>query len=295
MGTEHSEAKTAPRRQDGRGFQAVVALMDRLLAEDGCPWDREQTLLTLRPYLIEEAYELLEALEGGDAGEHRDELGDLLFQIVFQAALRAREGAFGVDDVCAALVAKMEHRHPHVFGDAQVKDAQEVLANWGRLKGEEQRRAGKPRRALDGVPRALPALQRAAKLGEKAARVGFDWPDVAGVREKVNEELLELDQAMAALDQAGALPGAQESPERAAVTHEIGDVLFTLTRLAAKLAIDPEGALRGACARFEQRFAAVEDRVLAEGKDLRKTNLQELDAHWQRVKRELAEGGLPKK
>lgn len=295
MGTEHSEAKTDPRRQDGRGFAAVVALMDRLLAEDGCPWDREQTLQTLRPYLIEEAYELLEALEGGDVGEHRDELGDLLFQIVFQAALRAREGAFGVDDVCAALVAKMRHRHPHVFGDVQVKDAQEVLANWGRLKGEEQRRAGKPRRALDGVPRALPALQRAAKLGEKAARVGFDWPDVAGVREKVNEELLELDQAMAALDQAGALPGALTDRERAAVTHEIGDVLFTLTRLAAKLAIDPEDALRGACARFEQRFAAVEDRVLAEGKDLRKTNLQELDAHWQSVKRELAEGGLPKK
>lgn len=271
-----------PRQQRGDRFTDVVALMDRLLADDGCPWDREQTLSTLRPFLIEEAYEVLDALERGDLGEHREELGDLLFQVVFQAALRAREGAFGIDDICQALVAKMQSRHPHVFGELVLKDAEAVLANWGRLKDEEKRRAGKPRGALAGVPQSLPALARAAKLGERAARVGFDWPDIAGVREKVTEELAELDQAMA---QAGTPP---TEAQRASIEHEIGDLLFTLTRLSSKHQIDPEGALRLACARFESRFNAVESRVQAAGQELSALSLAEMDAHWQEVKREQA-------
>jgi MazG family protein len=257
--------------------------MNRLLAPDGCPWDREQTLETLRPYLIEEAYEVLEALDHGDVPGHCEELGDVLFQIVFQAALRAREGAFGIDDVCAAIEDKMKSRHPHVFGDLQVKDSAEVLQNWNRLKAAEKARAGVTRRTLDGVPVALPSLLRAQRLGEKAAGVGFDWPSVAGVRDKLNEEIAELDVAVAAQNQA-------------AIEHELGDVLFTLTRLAAKLGVSPEDALRGAISRFCARFNAMEDRVAGQpdkvsstptSRSLKDLTLDEMNVHWEAVKREL--------
>src|SRR5678815_3329934 len=187
--------------QHGENFGELVALMQRLLAPDGCPWDREQTLASLKPFLLEEAYEVLEALDTDDVLEHMSELGDLLFQIVFQSELRADEGKFGINDVIAAIHAKMVHRHPHVFGDVQVKDADEVLANWDKLKAKEHAQQGKKRRALDGVPADLPALLRAQRIGEKAAAVGFDWPDVAGVRAKIEEEMKEIDEAVAQKDQ----------------------------------------------------------------------------------------------
>jgi MazG family protein len=264
--------------QRGENFGDLVALMQRLLAPDGCPWDQEQTLASLKPFLIEEAYEVLEALDENDVPEHCSELGDLLFQIVFQAELRAAEGKFGINDVVAAIHAKMVRRHPHVFGDVKVKDAGEVLANWDKLKAVEHQEQGKIRRALDGVPTALPALLRAQRLGEKAAAVGFDWPDVAGVRAKIAEELAELDEAIAHGD-------------RAEIEHEVGDLLLATSRLAAKLDVAPEDALRSALRRFQQRFEAVEARVVARGESVKNTPLAELDRLWNEVKKEAGEGG----
>lgn len=269
--------------QRGERFHELVDIMTRLLAPDGCPWDREQTMQTLQPFLIEEAYEVLEAIDANDPREHCEELGDLLFQIVFQAALRAQEGAFGIDDVVDAIATKMRRRHPHVFADATVKDSNEVLANWGKIKEAEQKDKGKKkRRALEGVPLALPALLRAQRIGEKAAAVGFDWPDVAGVREKVTEELREIDEAI-----AGGNP--------AEIEHELGDLLLAVSRLSAKLGVAPEDALRSAVQRFTGRFEAVEEIVLARGEEVGKTPLEELDRLWNEVKRGASGSGVPKK
>jgi MazG family protein len=266
--------------QRGEKFGSLVALMQRLLAPDGCPWDREQTLDSLKGYLIEEAYEVLEALDRNDVPEHCEELGDLLFQIVFQAELRAAEGKFGIDDVCEAIVTKMVRRHPHVFGDVKVSGSSEVLANWGRLKAAEHEEKGKRRRILDGVPLDLPALLRAQRLGEKAAAVGFDWPDAAGVREKIDEELREISEAV-------------ERGDAREIEHEVGDLLLAVSRYAAKLGVAPEDALRSALRRFTDRFEAVEDRVTATGAEVKDTPLEELDRLWNEVKRERA--SVPKK
>jgi tetrapyrrole methylase family protein/MazG family protein/ATP diphosphatase len=266
--------------QRGDSFVELVALMQRLLAPDGCPWDREQTLASLKPFLIEEAYEVLEALDADDAAEHCAELGDLLFQIVFQAELRAAEGKFGIDDVVRAIHAKMVRRHPHVFGDVTVRDANEVLANWDKLKAAEHKEQGKERRTLEGVPLQLPALLRAQRIGEKAAAVGFDWPDVRGVRDKIEEELREIDEAVAKGD-----------PEE--IEREVGDLLLATSRLAAKLGVAPEDALRNAVRRFTDRFEQVEDRVHASGRKVKDTSLEELDRLWNDVKKAAAD--VPKK
>jgi MazG family protein len=258
--------------QRGSSFGELVAIMQRLLAPDGCPWDREQTLDTLKGYLIEESYEVIEAIDANDPAEHCEELGDLLFQIVFQAELRAAEGHFGIDDVVRAIASKMIRRHPHVFGEAKVKDSTEVLANWGKLKAAEHEEKGKKRRTLDGVPLELPALLRAQRLGEKAAAVGFDWPDAAGVREKIDEELDEIEEAVA-------------SGDPAQIEHEIGDLLLAVSRYAAKLGVAPEDALRSALRRFTGRFEAMEDRVIASGKQVKESTLEELDAIWNEVKK----------
>lgn len=259
--------------QRGANFGELVAIMQKLLAPDGCPWDREQTLATLKPFLVEEAYEVLEALDENDASEHCSELGDLLFQIIFQAELRARSNQFGIEDVVAAICAKLIRRHPHVFGDAQVKDSEEVLKNWGKLKEKEHAEKGVVRRTLDGVPAALPALLRAQRIGEKAAAVGFDWPDWKGVREKIDEELREIDEAVARGDQKH-------------IEHEIGDLLLAASRLAAKVNVAPEDALRNAVRRFQSRFEAMEARVNAAGAEVKNTPLEELDRIWNQVKRD---------
>jgi len=269
-----------PITQRGANFPELVEIMQKLLAPDGCPWDREQTLQTLEPFLIEEAYEVLEAIDIDDAREHCEELGDLLFQIVFQAELRAREGKFGIEDVVRAIATKMRRRHPHVFGDVKVKDSDEVLANWGKLKEAEHKEKGIQRRALEGVPVNLPALLRAQRIGEKAAAVGFDWPDIAGVREKVVEELAEIDDAV-------------KSGDPAAIEHEVGDLLLAASRLAAKLGVAPEDALRSALRRFQGRFEAMEDRVIERGAKVADTPLEELDRIWNEVKK--VQPLLPKK
>src|SRR5512136_1471355 len=233
-------------------IERLLAIMARLRAPDGCPWDLEQTLETLRPYVLEETYEVLEAIDDGDPAAHREELGDLLLQIVFQARLREESGAFAFADVADAISDKLVSRHPHVFGDGQVKDAEGVLKQWAALKREEKRKKGGSLSALEGVPRELPALARADRLTEKASRVGFDWPDAAGARAKVAEELGELDEAIA-------------SGNRAHVEDELGDVLFALANLARKLGIPPEEALRGALGRFVSRFEHVEGELARRG------------------------------
>jgi MazG family protein len=273
---------TAPPLPDqvGSTFPRLVELMQRLLAPDGCPWDREQSFSTLRRYVLEEACEVIDAIDGGDRGELRAELGDLLLQVVFQAELARAEGSFGPDDVVAAICDKLVRRHPHVFADATVEGATDVLRNWERIKAAERASAPdkKDRGVLGGVARALPALTRAQRVGEKVSRVGFDWPDARGSREKVREELGELDQAIA-------------SGDHDQIEAELGDVLFALVNLSRHVEVDAEGALRRTIDKFTRRFDHVESRVnevhggwpTSISSD--KLTLEELDGYWEEAKR----------
>jgi MazG family protein len=260
-------------KQTGAEVSRLVGLMQRLLAPDGCPWDREQTLATLVPYLVEETYEVVDALAAGSTDDHREELGDLLLQIVFQSELRFAEGAFGIDDVARGIVAKLVRRHPHVFGDATAKDADAVLANWAKLKATEKAEKGK-HGALDGIPKSAPALLRATRAGEKAGAVGFDWPDAHGPRAKIDEELAELDAAWRAGD-------------RAEMERELGDTLLAVANLARKLGLDAESALRGATDRFAQRFEHIERALAAQGRAVSDASAEEQDRLWDAAKAEL--------
>lgn len=257
-------------KQRGERLPELVAVMQRLLSPDGCPWDREQTLETLRPYVIEEAHEVVDAIDRNDLGHLREELGDLLLQIVFQSALaesRAEPPQFGIDDVIGGICEKLVRRHPHVFGDEQAANSEVVRERWEALKAKEKAGRG----VLDGVPRAMPALLRALRVGEKAAHLGLDWPDARGPREKLDEELRELDQALV-------------EGERAHIEAELGDVLFALVSIARKHALDPEAALRGTLDRFGERVASVEQ--LLRERDLTPTALspEQLDAVWKEAK-----------
>ncbi len=258
--------------QRGQTLPELVAIMQRLLGPGGCPWDREQTLESLRPFVVEEAHEVVDAIDEGDPAALREELGDLLLQIVFQAELARAKGWFGPDDVVAAISHKMISRHPHVFADGRADTADEVLDQWEKRKAEERAAKGSAKGALDGVPVSMPALLRAVRVGEKAARVGYDWPEASGAREKVDEELRELDEAAASGD-----------AER--MEAELGDVLFALASYARKSALDPEAALRRALGRFTARFGEAERRAAAEGRSLSSMSADELDALWQMVKR----------
>jgi len=253
--------------------------MDRLLAPDGCPWDREQTLASLRPFLVEETYEVLDALERGDVAGHREELGDLMMQIVFHAAIRRGEGAFDIDDVIGAICDKLVSRHPHVFGDIRgVETASEVLEQWEQLKAKEKQQAAPaagPPRTLAGLPGGLPALARAQKLGSRAGRVGFDWPGYEGSLAKVKEEVDEVTETAERKDRSGS-------------HREIGDLLFAVVNLARKLDVDAESALHDACVKFVRRFEFIEDRLTDAGRVPTDASLDELDALWNRAK--LAEG-----
>ncbi|HVP66332.1 MAG TPA: nucleoside triphosphate pyrophosphohydrolase [Anaeromyxobacteraceae bacterium] len=249
----------------------LLEIMARLRGPDGCPWDREQTLATLRPYVLEETYEVLEAIDAGDVAAHREELGDLLLQIVFQAQLAKETGAFEFADVAEAISGKLVSRHPHVFGDGEVKDAEGVLRQWAALKREEKRKKGKGESVLEGVPREMPALARAERLTEKASRVGFDWPDVSGARAKVSEELAELDEAVA-------------SGDRARMEDELGDLFFAGVNLARKLGIPPEEALRRALGRFVQRFQHIEAELARRGIRPGEATPEEMDRLWEEAK-----------
>jgi MazG family protein len=252
--------------EDNRDIEGLLSIIRRLLAPDGCPWDREQTLASLRPFLLEEVYEVLDAIDEEDPAHHREELGDLLFHVVFQAELAGHS----VGDVIQGICDKLVRRHPHVFGDTRVDGTQQVLANWERIKQNER---DEPGGLLSGIPRAMPALPRAQRLSTRAAKVGFDWPDAASVREKVVEELGELDGAIASGD-----------PRQ--MTHELGDLLFALVNLARKLELDPEEALRRANHRFVRRFGAVEVGLQRRGKTPAESSLEEMEAMWQAAKQE---------
>ena len=258
--------------QDGTSLARLVGVMRRLLAPDGCPWDREQSFESLRKYVLEEACEVIDAIEGGDRKALREELGDLILQVVFQAELARREGAFAIDDVIAGIVEKLVHRHPHVFGDLDAKTADEVLRNWEKIKAEEK----KDRGLLAGVPRSLPALVRATRIGEKVQRVGFDWPDARGSRDKVNEELGELDRAIASGDEKK-------------IEEEMGDVLFALVNLSRHVKVDAEGSLRRTIDKFTKRFDHVEKRVKENhggwgAADQENLPLDVLDRYWDEAK-----------
>jgi len=249
--------------------------MQRLLAPDGCPWDREQTFESLRRFVLEEASEVVDAIDHGDRRAVCQELGDLLLQVAFLSELGRAEGAFGPDDVVASIVDKLLRRHPHVFAETVVSGSDEVLRNWERIKATEREQAAKPAGMLASVPRGLPALVRAQRIGEKVARVGFDWPDMAGSRDKVREEMRELEDAI-------------QGQSAAQVEDELGDVLFALCNLARHLDVDAEAALRKTTRKFVRRFEHVEGRVKeqhggwpAQGEPL---PLQELDEYWEEAK-----------
>ncbi len=257
----------------GASLSRLVEIMDRLLAPDGCPWDREQTLDSLRPFLVEEAYEVLDAIGRNDVPDHCEELGDLLMQVVFQAAIRQRNGAFAIDDVVAGISDKLVHRHPHVFGDTKgVDTAAQVLEQWDEIKAKEK---PKRERVLDGVPFG-PALARAQKLGQRCRKAGFDWPGWEGSFAKVKEEVAEVEAAIGERDQA-------------AIHAEVGDLLLATVNLARKLDVDAEAALLDATAKFHRRFEQVEDKLAARGKTPTQSNLDEMDALWNEVKRDEAE------
>ncbi len=257
----------------GESLAGLVELMPTLLGPNGCPWDREQTLETLRQYVIEEAYEVVDAIDSGTPEMLREELGDLLLQVVFQAALTDRQGWFDIDGVVEAITEKLVRRHPWVFGDDDVDDASGAINSWEAIKAKEKKERG----ALGGVPVALPGLLRAVRIGEKASAVGYDWPDAGGPRAKIDEELKELDEAA-------------EQGEMAALEHELGDLLFALATYGRKQGLDPEAAIRASLNRFSSRFRHCELAAKADGKDLRDYSEPELDEMWERAKAVEREG-----
>ncbi len=253
-----------------REIDRLLAIMARLRdPKGGCPWDLEQTFATIAPYTIEEAYEVADAIDRHDMASLRDELGDLLLQVVFHAQMASEAGDFGFEDVARAINDKMERRHPHVFGDVRIDNSDAQTRAWEVQKANE-RAAGGEASTLSGVARGLPALLRAYKLQNRAARVGFDWPDPNGALDKLREEIEEL--------AAEIVPGSAPS---AALTDEVGDVLFSAVNLARKLGIEPEDALRGGNRKFVRRFAHIEKRLAAQGRRPEQATLEEMEALWQ--------------
>jgi tetrapyrrole methylase family protein/MazG family protein len=251
-------------------FARLVEIMARLRGPNGCPWDRDQSHESIKPYLIEETYEVVEAIERQDDNEFCSELGDLLLQIVFHAQMASEQGRFAITDVVDAINKKLVRRHPHVFGEGEVSNADDVVRTWVRIKAEE-RRGKEDRSAIAGVPRSMPALLRAHRLGEKAANVGFDWEDVHGVLAKVREEIEELEAAI-------------ESGDAQAIDMELGDLLFATTSVARHLKVNPEDALGRASDRFVERFRRIEERIAGQGRDFRETSAAEKDALWEEAK-----------
>ena len=277
-------AETAERNSAGARFDRLVEIMRALRAPGGCPWDRKQTHHTLRPYLVEETYEALDAIDRDDLEALAGELGDLLFQVVFHAAIAAEAGRFDVGDVIADVTAKLIRRHPHVFTATgrrlptarrgAIRTPQRVIEQWERLKAREQAEAGVESRVLSGVPRALPALLRAHKIGARVAAVGFDWPNPGAVVDKIEEEVRELRAALA--------------EGRARTADEMGDLLFSLANLSRHLGIEPEAALRRANDKFTRRFQTLERRLAVRGERVTEVSPAVLETEWAAVKRRRA-------
>ena len=274
----------SPANRIGKLFEELVAVQARLRAPGGCPWDREQTPLTLRTYLIEEAYEVLDAIEKGGGPDLSEELGDLLLQVLFHADLARETGAFDISDVIIGIRDKMIRRHPHVFGDVKAETSSEVLKNWAQLKAKEKEAAlgGKSRAKaespslLEGVPRSLPALLEAFQLTRRAAQVGFDWPNVEGILEKLEEDIGELREALA----------TRNGP---AVEEELGDLLFSIVNVARFLKIDPEVMLKNSNLKFKQRFQLMESEALHAGTSLADLSNEKLEDLWSAAKLKLKE------
>lgn len=253
-------------------LRRLLEVIARLRAKDGCPWDLQQTTESMAPHLLEEAFEAVEAVRRGDAAGSQEELGDVLMNVLMIAQISSERGGFAASDVAASVADKLVRRHPHVFGEPRILATEQAHQNWERIKLQEQAEKAQPRGVLNGVPASLPALLMAYRIGEKAARAGFDWPDQRGPRQKIDEELGELDAAIASGDQS-------------AIASELGDVLFSVCNLARHLKAEPEMALRGTIDRFVARF----EQVAAElGHDLTSRTLAELDAAWSRSKQRLA-------
>ena len=284
------KSATSRRESAGLWFERLVKLQARLRAPNGCPWDIEQTHLTLRTYLIEEAYEVLEAHESGDDSKFAEELGDLLLQVVFHAQIATEQRRFNAADVVREIHQKMVRRHPHVFGEKRAKDAKEVLKNWEQIKSEERRAKGAGQGSnsldelkkesaslLDGIPHTLPAVMQGFQLTRRASRIGFDWDHVDGVIEKLQEELAELRNAQSA-----------QSPRQ--VEEELGDVLFAAVNLARFLKVDPEIALKRSNAKFVSRFREMERVARASGRALAEVPRTEMEALWDQAKRAEKDG-----
>lgn len=267
-------------------FNDLVTLITQLRSPAGCPWDREQTYATLAPMLLEEAYEAFEAVEGareGRPGELRDELGDLLFHIVFYAHVASERGDFTIADVTDTVHAKMVRRHPHVFGDASAETTTDVLRNWEAIKAEEKRAANKSQTAkltsiLDGVSTKVPALMEAHELSTKAARVGFDWEQIGDVFAKMQEEISELQEAIK------VHADSKSEADHTRVREEIGDLLFAITNIARHLHVEPEAALKLTNRKFRQRFSHIEERLQARNQSFSSVTLEELESMWQEAK-----------
>jgi len=252
-----------------RSFADLVKLMTTLRGPNGCPWDREQTLASLKPFIVEEAYEVIDAIDRDDRAALAEELGDFLLQAVFAAEITREEGSFDIDDAITVLHDKLVRRHPHVFADVEARDAEQVLVNWEKLKNEERKAENKS--VLAGVPQALPALLKASRLTEKAARVGFDWRRTDEVFDKLDEEIAELREAI-------------DSGDKANVHDELGDLLFTIANIARKLEVNAEEALQSTNRKFSRRFESMEKKVHGSGRNIDQLSLEEMDALWDEAK-----------
>jgi MazG family protein len=290
----------------GERFERAVQIMARLRAPGGCPWDREQTFDTIKPYTLEEAYEVLEAIDNRDWPELTGELGDLLLQVLFYSQMASEEGRFSVDDVLDRLSNKLVERHPHVFGDVKAHTPAEVLRNWEALKGEEKKKrlaaggggnaenADDAQSVLSGVSSKMPALLEAYKLSSRAAHVGFDWPEIEGLFEKLAEETAELREELKAVPIKGpsrkGIAGSgkpQVAPElRERLEDEVGDLFFVLVNIARYLSLDPESALRKTNRKFKRRFQWMEERLRDSGRAPQQASMDELETLWKQAKQQ---------
>lgn len=278
----------------GAKFERAVAIMARLRAPGGCPWDREQTFDTIKRYTLEETYEVLEAIDNKNWKELPAELGDLLLQVLFYAEMAKEQGTFTIDDVLDTLSNKLVHRHPHVFGDVKAEDSAQVLKNWEALKAEEKRKSlhtgnelpAQPELLLDGVSSKMPALQEAHKISSKAAHVGFDWPNVQGLFEKLSEETVELQEHVQKIPDGNSSAEKLKLPEelKERMEDEIGDLFFVLVNIARYLSVDPESALRRTNRKFRKRFGWLEEQLRQQNRKLEDASLEQMEALWQQAK-----------